>query len=151
MEELADVREELAWEGEDPIFFYTRVLGGRWTKENKGEAADGCSGFARSGAPAAWCKKYGFPRQATFMFRKFGRQAASELAREYCRRGEHFYKVYVVSGEEAFEYEEMHVEMYKETLQWLDFVVPLDADEPAFRRALEVRELKPTLGPIATL
>lgn len=59
--------------------------------------------------------------------------------------------MYLVSREEAFEYEEMHVEMYKETLQWLDFVVSLDADDPAFRRALEVRELKPTLGPIATL
>lgn len=51
MKELADVREELAWEGGDPIFFYTRVLGGRWAKENKGEAADGCSGFARSARP----------------------------------------------------------------------------------------------------
>lgn len=38
MEELAAVREELAWD-EDPLFFYTRPLGGGgggWTKQNKG-------------------------------------------------------------------------------------------------------------------
>lgn len=54
--ELAAIRAEFqAREGEDGMYFYSRVLGGRWTAKHKQFVVDGISGYARNGTPAARC------------------------------------------------------------------------------------------------
>ena len=55
MRELADLREEWSLEGAAESWFYTRVLGGKWTKCNKGVVSDGAIACGRS-ACAEWCK-----------------------------------------------------------------------------------------------
>jgi len=148
VDELNAVRDECAWHEEDPLYFYTRVLAGRWTwsTREKGHAADGCCGFARGGGPQAWCIAYEFPRQASFMFEKYGRDAACQLAREFCRRGEYYYQLYLEAGDEDFEYTGEHVAGYEESLQWLDFISVLDVEDNAFMKGLELRDLMPRLA-----
>lgn len=119
MDKLREVRDEYVWLGEDPIYFYTRVLGGKWTKEHDGKAADGCSGLARSDEPQAWCVQYGCPRQSGLMFSKFGREAANELARDSGRRGEFFDRLFLECGAEYFEYNVGHLTSMCVLSRWL--------------------------------
>lgn len=81
-----------------------------------------------------------------FMFAKIGREQSCELAREYCRRGEYFYRLFVEAGGDDFVYEQAHVEGYAEGLPFLSFITELDSEHPAFVRGLEVRQLTPRLG-----
>ena len=88
--DLAGIRDELAWDEAEDAHFYLHILGGKWTKDNKGVAADAAGGYARKGSPTDWCKLFNWPRSASFMFNKYGRDGATELAKEYCRRS-HFF------------------------------------------------------------
>ena len=98
--------------------------------EHRGEAADGCSGFARGGAVQRWCRRHGIPRQAAFYFGKYGRDAACELAREFCRRGEYFYQLDLEAEDDNFEYTDSHVSAYLEgdCLLWRQFMAAQDAE-----------------------
>lgn len=74
------------------------------------------------------------------MFSKFGFEPSAELAREYVRRGEYFYRLFVAAGSpDEFEYSEEDVAGYAEGLAWLDFITSLDVESPAFGRGIELR------------
>jgi hypothetical protein len=77
--ELAEVRAEWSWEEQDEMNFYTRVLGGAWTKRELGVAADCVSGFARAWVQD-WCTAFGWPSSARFGFARFGRADAHQRA-----------------------------------------------------------------------
>ena len=51
--QLALLRAERAEVDEEDRGFYVRVLGGWWTKKNRGVLADSCAGFARGGCARA--------------------------------------------------------------------------------------------------
>lgn len=76
--QVADVAAELAAAQEGVTadgggtYFYVHVLGGSWTKLNKGVSADGTGGFAREGIAVEWCDRHAFPKQASRMFSKYG-------------------------------------------------------------------------------
>ena len=144
-EELAKIREECCWD--EGIAFYTRVDGGEWTMLHKGKAADQICGYARD-AVKPWCILYEFPRQKSFAFGLYGRPAATELAREYCRRGDYFYSLYLNAEEDEFAFTAAHVAAYPESPAFIDFMCSLEMDDPAFDAGLEVRALVPYLGEV---
>jgi len=88
-EALGAIRASYAWDDSEESYFYVHVMGGAWTQANKGVCADGAGGFARKGVATHWCKQYNWPRQASFQFSKYGREACVQLSREYCRRSHH--------------------------------------------------------------
>lgn len=58
-----------------------------------------------------------------------------------------FFRLFVESGQDDFQYEAAHLEMYSEDLPWLDFLTGLANDHPAFDRGMEIRRLFPKVGP----
>jgi hypothetical protein len=92
-DELDALRE--AWEFVDGagLFFYVRVLAGKWTKATKGVLADGCTALARSSA-CKWCDVYDMSKQMGFYYKKWQREPAHKLAEEYCRLAHHFITIY---------------------------------------------------------
>ena len=63
--ELAALREATAWEDSAEEFFYTRPLGGRWLRRNKGLDFDSHGVFARA-CVRGWCARFDWPTQRTF-------------------------------------------------------------------------------------
>ena len=55
MQELAGLRSAWALEDAENMWYYTRVLGGRWTKGNKGVISDGVIACSRS-CVSEWCE-----------------------------------------------------------------------------------------------
>jgi hypothetical protein len=122
-EALEALRHDWVFEDEATMDFYTRILGGKWTAEHAGVIADAVAGYVRGGAPKAWCNRYAFPKQAAFYIVKYKSQAAcTAMAREYCRRGQHFYAIYVEFNDPAFLYSEAQLNSYVESKAWIDFV-----------------------------
>lgn len=89
---------------------------------------------------------YQWPHSKTFAFSLYGRPACHELAREYCRRAQFFFDLWVDAEVEVFHYEQVHLDMYEETLEWVTFCCELDEESETFARAIEIRSLLPKLG-----
>lgn len=138
---LAEIRDQLAWEDSDESYFFFHILGGAWTLKNKGVHADGAGGYARQGAPTGWCKRYGWPRQASFMFNKYSRDSAVQLAKEYCRRSHHYMMLFIQSGTDNFVYTPEVLQSYQEGSEWLDWLCSLGDGDPAFKRGLALRTM----------
>ena len=79
-----------------------------------------------------------------------GRAEAHQLCREYCRRGELFYQLWVESdcGVDEFDYCDEHIAEYVEDIEWLDFMIGLPTESTAFGRGMELRRLVPRVGPV---
>ena len=69
------------------------------------------------------------------------KDAVVELAREYCRRGEYFYMLFV--GNSDIEYTPEVVSAYPESERFLDWACALDLEDPVYDEAREVRSLAP--------
>lgn len=112
------------------------------------DETDCVSGFARAWVKS-WCSAYEWPPSARFSFAKYGRGPAHQLCREWCRRSEYFYQLWVWAeeDEEDFGYTEAQVLAYEEDMEWLDFMISQEADSPAFIRGMEIRRMKPFMGP----
>ena len=90
MDRLADRREEWAFE-DDQLHFYVILPGGMWTEVHTGAVSDSAKCNARSHVKQ-WCKEFGWPQSKQFMFSAHGLDGANELAREWCRKGNFFFR-----------------------------------------------------------
>ena len=144
--ELEMERAEWSWEWQADMNFYTRVLGGEWTRRERGVVSDCVSGFCR-GWVLDWCRAFGWPPSARFGFARFGRGPAHQLCREWCRRAEFFYRIWVEAESEEFVFTALHINSYEEDMEWLDFMIGLPASDPAFAKGMEMRGSAPRVGP----
>ena len=135
----------MAWEDGDQEFFRLVVRKGKWTKKYKGVEADCVRGQCR-GLAIAWCRKYGFPKSMTHYFRKYGRGAAKELSKEYCRRASFFFRLYRDACDEHFAYIVAHIEAYEETSDYIVFLTDPDICKVVSDKAEEIRHVQPRLG-----
>ena len=143
--ELSQTRAEWSWENQDDMSFYTRVLGGRWTRENRGVTTDAVSGFGRSWT-LEWCRAYDWPSSMRFGFNRYGQLAAKMLAREWCTRAEYLFNLWVEAGQSLeFSYERRHVEAYPPILEWVQFLLEQPLDGEVFDRGNELNRLSPRL------
>ena len=86
--ELDAVRDEpVAGVHDDQEHYMLCILGGRWTHEHAGEAADAAKAMARGGMPSCWAVAHHFPKSKRFHFSRYGLEGARMLAREVVRRG----------------------------------------------------------------
>ena len=140
-DELKAIREEMAWEDNPLRYFYTKPLGGGWTKENRGKAADRYGGWARSMAKE-WCEVFSFPKEKTYSFvLKFEPDDTKYLSREYCRRGEYFYRLFLKKPD--ITYSRDVIESYVESEEFVRFMCACDVDGPAFDAGLKLRKIYP--------
>ena len=130
--ELAALREEHEWDEHEGACFYSRLLGGAWAKAHTGDAADGSSGFARAGPPTAWRVRFGWARSRSYMLGRYGRDGACALSREWARRADYFYRLFLDAGDPAFTYKQYHVDACPESEVFLDYLTGLVAEDPVF-------------------
>ena len=122
-EELAVIRADYVVGDDENINLYTRILGGAWTMREMGVAADAVSCYARAWC-LPWCASYGWPTSSRYGFVRYGRDEAHQLAREWLRRAEYFYNLFVVAGyDEHFQYTVVHCTEYEENLDFIVFII----------------------------
>ena len=127
-------------------FFFVRILGGAWTQGKRGDAADAVGGFAKAGVCKEWCRSFAFPAQASFAFSRYGHLGGNQLAREYCRQGHFFLRLWLEHGED-FKFQQHHVDMYNECDEFRLWVESLSlSDVFVRRRAEEIRRFVPKLA-----
>ena len=143
------------------VNFYVHIQGGPAAKRRHGVSANAVAGFARRGVPRDWAGVYQYPKQREFSFRKYSKKCAHELAREWCRRADWFFKKWLrkTSRTETFEYVASDVTEYAESEAYAAFVHELELDKPdesttapqrrnARNAVDELRALQPHLGPV---
>jgi hypothetical protein len=147
LEDVGAIVAEMAWDDGAQEYFYISVLKGKWTELHCGVSANGICALARGGPPSRWCTAYEFKRQRAFYFGKYGRESASALSREYCRRGDFFYRQFLLAKDDGFMYTEAHIAAYVESEEWVVFLTDLDVDSEAFVTGLDLRKFAPRIGP----
>ena len=105
-------------------------------------------GFPKGAKVIAWCGKYKYPKQAVHTFTKYDNSAenCAQLSREYCRRGEHFYLIYVASLDADHQFTQAEIDAYPPNLEWINWLLSIDPECISRRRAREIDMLAPRLG-----
>ena len=142
MDELLAIRAELDYDlGMSEEFFFVCIYVGAFTQGKRGDAADAVGVFAKSAVCQEWCRSFAFPAQASFAFSRYGHLGGNQLAREYCRQGHFFLRLWLEHGED-FKFQQHHVDMYNECDEFRLWVESLPLAEVFVRRrAEEIRRL----------
>ena len=142
--DLAAIREAEHVAEHRHMDFYVRVLGGAWTLAHTGEVADGCSYFSRGGNPQAWCRRFSFPRQKGYHYRRYGgREGPHVMCNEIVRRAQYFYDLWLCSPDSAFKYSEAHLAAYGEGGEFREWCTGLEPGSLLSRQAAAIRDLIP--------
>jgi hypothetical protein len=144
--ELARIREDFSEEMPIYTYFYKKVLGGRWTSTHLGVVADACGGYPRRGLPDNWCIEFKFPRSMRFNFAKYSDEGSDALAKEFCMRGDHFFRIWLenVGGGVPFRYTADALNSYEDNLEFLDWLIAQPIDSPGYIRGQQFRAILPT-------
>jgi hypothetical protein len=144
MGELERQRGEWNFEDDEVAAnFYTLVAGGNWTKKFKGVAADSVSARCRAHVKV-FCDRFHWPKMKVFHFSAHGELGANTLAREWCRKGHHYFSLWVTSvGAERFANPGELV--YPQSLEFLDWAVGVDVNCQSFAKIVELGECYPRL------
>ena len=135
-----------AEEGPD---FSTKILGGKWTRMHKGRAYDAIVGLAAKGGPHDWCRRYGLNVEASFSLQKYGEEAASTLALQWCKVMQFFYDLYQQADDPDHVYSDAELQSFEEDLDWVNFVLAAGVDSVVWPRASLIRNLRPSARPVA--
>ena len=104
--DLANRRHQLAEELEDgddqEVHFTVRVLGGKWTHENRGRVYDAFQGFARTVAARNFCSRFELPLTKRYAVSLWGDGGAQLMARTYVEKMKTLFQPYYASGDEHF-------------------------------------------------
>ena len=80
---------------------------------------------------------YSWPRQKTFALQEHGGRAANELSREWCRKANYFFELWLWDeGDEDFRYHDLS---YTETEKFLDWAVTVNTETETWDRLSELR------------
>ncbi len=142
--QLVKKREE--WSVDDDEYsanFYVLLAGGAWTKKFKDVVSDSAHAKARAHAHD-FCKMFNWPKTKGFHFTAHGELGSNLLAREWCRRGHHYFKVWCDSGG-AEDFAEPGLYPHTETLDFHDWVVDVDAGSHTFAKVQELTSYVPKL------
>ena len=103
-QDLRDIRNEWAWDDKSVPDFYTFQRGGGWTESHAGKTSDHVSAFPKHRCAREWCVAYGWPTRPSFSRTLYTPEGANQLARELCRRAQHFYNLWYESDDPLFNY-----------------------------------------------
>ena len=123
---------------QDDLYFYIIV---------RGQVRDGLQvrGQARDGVSQLWCEQYSFQKSVTFNFSLYGKEGATMLAKEYCRRGTFFIRLYMGSAMLDFEYTPAHVVDCGEDESFVSYLAALVGGDRVLVRSAQIRNMRPTL------
>ena len=125
--------------------FYVHLLSGRFNIKAGKKASDAAQGKARAGLAQAWCDKYLWPRTMRFAYSTHeGVMHSHRLAREFCRRAEHYYNLWLLAPDrDSFEYSDLEKTSCDDDLEFVDFLLSYDVNHVTHIRGQYVRRLEP--------
>ena len=134
-----------AWLAQAPadiVDFRCTILGGAWTKLHSGKACDYVMGKAATKEVDQWCRRYSMAVSARFSIAMYSERIGSVLAREWCRKMQHYYDIAVASEGSMHRFTEAEHASYQESGEFSLIVAGLDGK--ALERAHWLRALRPT-------
>ena len=90
--------------------------------------------------------RLGLDRVNSFSFRKYGKEAASSLAMEWCSRMQYFFSLWQSQADPDYCFSQADLDGYCESLEWIDFMlnIPNDATQ-TLERARKLRCMCPSI------
>ena len=140
---LARLRLDFAAPEDNQWNFALKWLGGNWTYEHHGVVADKVAAAAVGSIASDWCVGYGLQTRYTFSIEHYTREGAVMLARETCRRLEHFISFFIEARDENFLYTEEMLNSYQEDATWQNLVSLWPAASKFHKRAIRLRSIVP--------
>jgi hypothetical protein len=125
------------------VNFYTHVAGGVWTKTFKDVVADRVDAKSRAHV-RDFCERFGWPKLKVFHMSAHSEAGAHALAREWCRKGNHYFSAWIDSvGIETFETADSCP--YVESLEFLDWAVGVEVVSKTWDKISELKAARPVL------
>ena len=98
-----------------------------------------CSEVARS-----WVQGYFATKTAAFAYKRYGEQAAHMLATGWCHKMQYLFDLFVDSQlHEQFVYQDAELDAYVPAPAYIDWILALPLDSPAYKRHEEIKSLRP--------
>ena len=142
-QELYKKREERLLEAPKPTEdFRCTILGGAWTKRHEGVAFDALAAKACTKDSQMWCRQYGLQTTARFAVSLFGESLARIFASARAARVQHYYDIYVNSGNEAYKVTAEDLASHEEPPDFVSAAADLQGQ--ALQRAQQIRAIKPS-------
>ena len=141
-DDLRDIRDRHAVPRVDDEAFFFKVLGGNWTRANKGAVADAAGGYCKHELAKMWCGVFDWPKQNAFYFSRYGEFECAMMAHEYVRRSNYYFNIWFHDSDGDFHYtdEQRHCPEDAAFEEWLAALDPL---HPAKARAEQLKALRP--------
>ena len=140
---LAEERDELLDDQSDN-HFYVQLRGGVHTEYVHGVVWNEATCFARAHA-RPWCLRYRWPRQKGFSKSLYGEEGAVQLAHEWARRADHYYRLWWDNGcDLSYKFSEGDCESYRQSLEWVTFASSEDIESSSFTEIVAVNRFQPT-------
>ena len=142
-DELAAIRAKYDIDVAD-LHFYTRVLGGKWTKKHRKKTADGIAGFPRGELGHLFCRKFKWPKKRSYYFSKYSEEGAMQLAQQFVLRSSYFLESWIESDfpEAAFRFTAADIERYDD-IEFVEWLIEQDVSSPCFSAGQKLRKLVP--------
>ena len=94
--------------------FRTTMLGGAWTMQHVGVAADAIKAFAAGQTAQTFCTTYHLAKMQTFSIKKFSERDASCLALFWCAKMQHLFDLWIEVAEPPFSWTEELISSFDE-------------------------------------
>lgn len=144
--EMLEKRAEFAL-ADDDKFFFIRQRGGAANIAKIGTALDCCAMYARKGIAMEFCEKFGFPKQKSYHYSKYGGEIpANLLIREFARKGHFFCCLWLAHDcDHAYSYSDEDVKCYPSSPEFLDFMCGLPPESVAFAAGKLIDDWRPAV------
>ena len=140
------VRDEWDWQPPEITHFYVFQRGGEWTEAHIGVASDAVRALPRGPIARPWCQAYGWPENPTWSKREHTVRGANEMAREMCRRAQHFFNIYLNADDDEFEYTAADLASYPGNLEFVTWASEIDLHSRTWTRIQDILRTFPVSG-----
>ena len=143
-QEILEVRAEYRLEDEDK-FFYVRQRGGDANVPKVGRALDCAAMFARTGVATHFCVRYGFPKQKSYHYSKYGGEApANHLIKEFARKGHYFCCLWVSHDcDDAYVFVQEDIDSFEQGSDFVDCMLLLPVLSDTFAAGMVIVDWRP--------
>ena len=146
-EEIRATRDALDLDASE-LYFYTRVLAGKWTKIHKGVACDAIAAFCRAGLPLRWCKLFTWPPSKSYAFSLYGQECAMMCTHELCKRANFFFSLWL-ENDRLVNLDYVGLAEYVPDEDFVEWLSQQDIESIYFENGIWVHQLVPIARDIA--
>ena len=124
--------------------FGTCIRGGAWTRRNRGVIYDFMVAQPRLAVSRECCRIYSLQSSYSFSMRKYGERNSCHMAREVCKRLEHFFGMWMSQEDSYYQFSASDLASYHESAEFVDFLLDvIDSDDAVYDKAKACRDIVP--------